>query len=59
MSGVKLMDEFKRDAVAQVEDRSNPVREVADRLGVSTKSTYIWWFGVAGHSFGQKFLRRS
>ncbi|RUS65327.1 transposase, partial [Pseudorhodobacter sp. E13] len=27
-------DEFKRDAVAQVEDRGYPVREVAERLGV-------------------------
>lgn len=37
-----LPDEFKRDAVAQVEDRGYPVREVAERLGVSTKSIYTW-----------------
>ena len=42
MSGAKFTDEFKRDAVAQVEDRSYPVREVAERLGVSTKSIYTW-----------------
>ena len=42
MSGAKFTDEFKRDAVAQVEDRGYPVREVAKRLGVSTKSIYTW-----------------
>ncbi len=31
MSGAKFTDEFKRDAVAQVEDRGYPVREVAER----------------------------
>jgi hypothetical protein len=34
MSGAKFTDEFKRDAVAQVEDRDYPAREVAERLGV-------------------------
>ena len=34
MSGAKFTDQFKRDAVAQVEDRGSPVREVAERLGV-------------------------
>ena len=38
MSGAKFTEEFKRDAVAQVGDRYYPVREVAERLGVSTKS---------------------
>jgi transposase len=42
MSGAKFTDEFKRDAVSQVEERGYPVREVAERLGVSTKSTYTW-----------------
>ena len=42
MTGTKLTDELKRDAVAQVEDRGYPVREVAERLGVSTKSIYTW-----------------
>ena len=42
MSGAKFTDEFKRDAVAQVEDRGYPVREVAKRLGVSTNSIYTW-----------------
>ncbi|TAF22709.1 MAG: transposase [Verrucomicrobia bacterium] len=42
MSANKFTDEFKRDAVAQVVDRGYPVREVAERLGVSTKSIYTW-----------------
>ena len=42
MSGAEFTDEFKRDAVAQLEDRGYPVREVAERLGVSTKSIYTW-----------------
>lgn len=42
MSAHKFTDEFKRDAVAQVEDRGYAVREVAERLGVSTKSIYTW-----------------
>ncbi|MDB5665621.1 MAG: transposase [Cypionkella sp.] len=42
MSGAKFTDEFKRDAVAQVEDQGYPVREVAERLGVNTKPIYTW-----------------
>ena len=42
MSANTLTDEFKRDSVGQVEDRGYPVREVADRLGVSTKPIYTW-----------------
>lgn len=38
----RFTDEFKRDAVAQVVDRGYAVREVAERLGVSTKSLYTW-----------------
>lgn len=42
MSANRFTDEFKRDAVAQVEDRGYLVREVAERSGVSTNSTYTW-----------------
>jgi transposase len=42
MSANRFTGEFKRDAVAQVVDRGYPVREVAERLGVSTKSVYTW-----------------
>ena len=42
MSANKCTDEFKRDAVALVEDRSYPVREVSERLGICAKSIYTW-----------------
>ncbi|MCR8826969.1 hypothetical protein [Pseudosulfitobacter koreensis] len=35
-----MTDEFKRDAVASVEDRGYPMHAVAERLKISTKSTY-------------------
>jgi transposase len=39
---IRFNDEFKRDAVSQVVDRGYSVSEVADRLGISTKSLYTW-----------------
>ena len=41
-SGIRFTEEFKRDAVAQVIDRGYSVQEVAERLGISTKSLYTW-----------------
>ncbi|MDB5660493.1 MAG: Mobile element protein [Cypionkella sp.] len=38
----RFTDEFKQDAVAQVVERGHSVSEVADRLGISTKSLYTW-----------------
>jgi transposase len=35
-------DEFKRDAVHQIRVRGCPVREVSQRLGVSSHSLYKW-----------------
>jgi transposase len=35
-------DDFKRDAVAQITERSYPVAEVSRRLGVSERSLYAW-----------------
>jgi transposase len=40
--GMRYTEEFKRDAVSQVTDRGYSVREVSDRLGISTKSLYDW-----------------
>ncbi len=37
---MKVTDESKRDAVAQIEDRGHPVCEVAERLGGGKKSIY-------------------
>lgn len=42
MSGIRYTEEFKREAVAQVTDRGYSIKDVADRLGVSTKSLYDW-----------------
>ena len=36
--GIRFTDEFKQDAVAQVVERGYAVSEVAERLGISTKS---------------------
>lgn len=35
-------DEFKRDAVVQITERGYAVREVSERLGVSTHLLYAW-----------------
>jgi transposase len=40
--GIRFTDEFKQDAVAQVVERGYAVSEVAERLGISTKSLYTW-----------------
>ena len=40
--GIRFTDEFKQDAVAQVVERGYSVSEVAERLGISTKSLYTW-----------------
>ena len=42
MGNAKFSDDFKRDAVHQITVRGYPVREVSQRLGVSTHSLYIW-----------------
>lgn len=42
MSGKRYPEEFKIEAVKQVSDRGYTVAEVADRLGVTTKSLNTW-----------------
>lgn len=43
MSGQnQFNDDFKKDAVSQIVDRGYTVREVSERLGISTKSLYRW-----------------
>ncbi|MFT6558348.1 MAG: transposase [Sneathiella sp.] len=42
MSGIRHTEEFKRDAVAQITERGYSVKEVSNRLGISTKSLYDW-----------------
>ena len=40
--GIGYTVEFKKDAVSQVTDRGYSVKDVSDRLGISTKSLYDW-----------------
>ena len=42
MSGKRYPEEFKIEAVKQVTDRGYKVDEVANRLGITTKSLYDW-----------------
>jgi len=41
-TGIRYTDEFKRDAVNQITERGYSVKQVAERLGVCTKSLYDW-----------------
>jgi transposase len=38
----RFTDEFKQEAVAQVVERGHAASEVADQLGISTKSLNTW-----------------
>ena len=40
--GIRYTDEFKHEAVNQVVVHGYPVYEVSQRLGISTKSLYVW-----------------
>jgi len=40
--GIRFADEFKQRSLAQVVERGYAVGEVAERLGISTKSLYTW-----------------
>lgn len=42
MGKIIFSDDFKRDAVHQINERSYPVAEVLQRLGVSQHSLYAW-----------------
>ena len=48
----RFSDDFKRDAVAQITERSYPVAEVSRRLGVSQHSLYTWRKKLSGVSDG-------
>ncbi len=41
-TGIRYTEEFKRDAVAQITDRGYSTKEIAERLGVCTKSLHDW-----------------
>ena len=38
----RYTDEFRREAIRQVTEKGHPVKEVAERIGVSTYSLYEW-----------------
>jgi transposase len=40
--GIRFTDEFNQDAVAQVVERGYAVSEVAEQLGISSKSLNTW-----------------
>ncbi len=42
MGNQRFTEEFKQEAIGQIIDRGYSVREVSERLGVSTHSLYIW-----------------
>lgn len=42
MTYQRYTDEFRAEAVRQVTERGYSVGDVADRLGISTKSLYSW-----------------
>lgn len=42
MSSKRYTEEFKAEAAKQVIDLGRPVREVAERLGVSSYTLYEW-----------------
>lgn len=50
MSGKRYAEEFKIEAVKQVTDRGYKIGDVAQRLGVTTKSLHDWIkkYGNAG-----------
>ena len=49
MSKKRYTDEFKEEAVRLIRDRKYSVKEVSERLGVTTNSLYNWLGGVRSH----------
>jgi transposase len=54
MANRKYSNEFREEAVKQITERGYSVKEVSNRLGVSTKSLYKWLGGVRGHRATEK-----
>jgi transposase len=42
MSSKRYTEEFKIEAIRQIVDRGYSIAEVADRLGTTTHSLYVW-----------------
>ena len=54
MANRKYSDEFRIEAVKQITERGYSVKEVSERLGVSTKSLYKWLGGVRSRRVAEK-----
>jgi transposase len=46
--GKRYSEEFKIEAVKQITERGYSVHEVAERLGITTKSLYNWRSQLTG-----------
>ena len=42
MKGIRYTAEFKAEAIKQITERGHVATDVAQRLGISTKSLYKW-----------------
>ena len=42
MKGIRYTAEFKAEAIKQITERGHSATDVAQRLGISTKSLYKW-----------------
>ena len=42
MKGIRYTAEFKAEAIKQITERNHSAVDVAQRLGISTKSLYKW-----------------
>jgi len=42
MANRKYTEEFRSEAIKQVSERGYKVHDVSERLGVSTKTMYVW-----------------
>ena len=52
--GKRYTNEFKIEAVKQITERGYSVQEVAERLGISTKSLYHWRSQLSGNKTARK-----
>ena len=52
MSSKRYTEEFKNEAVKQVTERGYSVKEISERLGISTKSLYVWLQRAKGTNKG-------
>jgi len=48
--GKRYTQEFKIEAVKQITERGNSVAEVSERLGICTKTLYLWHSQISDES---------